>query len=91
IVNGRVIPEDYLSLIEAHELKQGRFNVRVQQALGLIDFISEEVNGDNRLIVITNDIHQFKQQLIEEDYQAIKSRVFVYEIRESEIIEHLLN
>src|SRR5690606_873052 len=59
IVNGRVIPEDYLSLIDAHELKQGRFNVRVQQALGLIDFISEEVNGDNRLIVITNDIHQF--------------------------------
>src|SRR5699024_10629386 len=58
---GRIIPEDYFSIIEEHELKQGRFNVRVHRAFGLVDFISEEVDGDNRLIVITNDIHQFKQ------------------------------
>lgn len=91
IESGRVIPEDYLSMVEAHEFEQGRLNVRVQQAFGLVDLISEEADGESRLIVVTNDIHQFKQQLIEEDYHAIKSRVFVYEVRGEQIIEHQLN
>lgn len=89
--NGRVIPEDYLSKIEDYEIGQGRINVRVQQAFGLVDFISEEADGESRLIVVTKNIHQFKEQLIEEDYYAIKSRVFVYEVREKQIIEHQLD
>jgi superfamily II DNA or RNA helicase len=87
----RVIPEDYFSLIEEHELRQGRVSVRVQQALGLVDFISEEVDGKNRLIVVTKDIQLFKQQLVEEDYKLIKSRVFVYEVTDNKITEYRLD
>lgn len=89
--NSRVIPEDYLEMIEDYELRQGRINVRVQQAFGLVDYISEEADGESRLIVVTDDIHRFKEQLIEEDYNAIKNRVFVYEVREKQIIEHQLD
>lgn len=88
---GRVIPEDYLSMVEEYELKQGRLNVRMQQAFGLVDFISEEADGESRLIVVTEDIYQFKLQLVEEDYQMIRSNVFVYEVVEKQIIEHQLD
>lgn len=90
IVNGRVVPEDYLQMIEDYELKQGRLNVQVQEAFGLIDIISEDMDGENRLIVVTNDIYQFKQQFVEEDYDSIKSRVYIYEIIENQIEEHQL-
>ncbi|GEL78692.1 DEAD/DEAH box helicase [Tenuibacillus multivorans] len=86
--NGRVVPEDYLNLIEDYELNHGRMNVRTQPAFGLVDFISEEADGESRLIVVTDDIHSFKEQLIEEDYEPIKSRVYVYEILGTDVTEH---
>ncbi|UCZ53202.1 DEAD/DEAH box helicase [Bacillus shivajii] len=88
--NGRVVPEDYFNLIEDYEMKHGRMNVRTQPAFGLVDFMSEEADGESRLIVVTNDIHLFKQQLVEEDYEPIKSRVYVYEMINNEITEHRL-
>ena len=88
--SGRVIPEDYLSMVEEYELNQGRLNVRVQQAFGLVDFISEEADGESRLIVVTENIHQLKQHMVEEDYQMIRRNVFVYEVVEKQIIEHEL-
>uniref|UniRef100_UPI0038620D64 DEAD/DEAH box helicase n=1 Tax=Lentibacillus songyuanensis TaxID=3136161 RepID=UPI0038620D64 len=90
VANGRVVPEDYLPIIEDYELQQGRLNVKEQQAFGLVDFISEEVDGENRLIVVTNDLHQFQQQLVKEDYETIKSRLFIYELIENQITEHRL-
>lgn len=43
--SGCVIPEDYLSIVEEYEINQSRLNVRKQAAFGLVDFISEEVDG----------------------------------------------
>lgn len=87
---GRVIPEDYLSMVEEYELKQGRLNVRMQQAFGLVDFISEEADGDSRLIVVTNDLHQFQQQLVEEDYKAFKHKIYIYLVVNNQITEYRL-
>ncbi|WP_407272656.1 DEAD/DEAH box helicase [Radiobacillus sp. PE A8.2] len=90
VETGRVIPEDYLTIIEEHELNKGRLNVRMQQAFGLVDFISEEADGESRLIVVTNDIHRIKQQLSEEDYKPIINRVYVYAYTGYEIVEYQL-
>lgn len=54
----------------------------------MIDFISEEIDGESRLIIVTNDINQIQRQLVEEDYEAIKSKVYVYEIVDNKVIEH---
>lgn len=91
VSNGRVIPQDFLSLIEEYELKSGRLNVQLQPAFGLVDFISEDVEGGNRLIVVTSDLFQFKQQLVLEDYRDMAERVFVYELIEHGIKEHKLD
>ena len=85
---GRVISDDYLHVIEEYELSQGRMNVRKQPSYGLIDFISEEIDGESRLIIVTNDINQIQRQLVEEDYEAIKSKVYVYEIVDNKVREH---
>ncbi|MBM7541297.1 hypothetical protein [Amphibacillus cookii] len=37
VSNGRVVPEDYLPIIEDYELQRGRLNVKVQQSFGLVD------------------------------------------------------
>ncbi|MBU9710541.1 DEAD/DEAH box helicase [Evansella tamaricis] len=86
----RIIPEDYLPMIESYELKQGRLNVTVQPAFGLVDFISEETDGENRLILVTNDYYHLKKQLVEEDYDPIKSRVYIYEVKEKQMTEYQL-
>ncbi|MGY4691003.1 helicase-related protein [Salibacterium sp. K-3] len=90
MISARVIPEDFFSLIESYELSRGRVNVKLRSALGLVDFTSEEVDGESRLIIATTDLYQFKQQLVEEDYESIKNRVFIYEIWDGRIIEHRL-
>lgn len=90
INNCRIVPEDYLTFIKDYELKQGRINIRTQPAFGLVDFISEEVDGESRLIVVTNDVYQFKQHMIKEDYEPIKTRIHVYEVTKEDIIEHHL-
>ena len=69
-------------------MSQGRVNVRKQPSFGLIDFISEEADGESRLIVVTNDIKQFQRQSVEGDYEAIKSKVYVYEIVDNKVREH---
>lgn len=87
----RIIPEHYLEKVTEYELGQGRLNVRPQPALGLVDFISEEADGESRLIVVTDDIYQFKKQFVWEDYQVIQGRVFIYDITENRISEHQLS
>ncbi|WP_163530745.1 DEAD/DEAH box helicase [Halobacillus ihumii] len=91
VSNGRILPEDFLSLIEKYELENGRLNVQVQPAFGIVDFISEEVDGENKLVVVTDDLYQFKQQLVLEDYGDIAERVYVYEVMQHGIIEHKLD
>jgi superfamily II DNA or RNA helicase len=91
IDNGRIIPDDYIHIIENYEIGQGRINIRKQSALGLIDFISEETDGESRLIIVTPDIYQLKQNLVKEDYQGIKSRIFVYEVKNDDVVEYQID
>lgn len=87
----RIIPEDYFDMIEAYELSQGRVNTKIKPAFGLVDFVSEEADGESRLIIITPNIHVFKDTYVEEDYHSIRNRTIVYEVKDEEIIEYQLN
>lgn len=86
----RIIPEHYLEKVTEYELGQGRLNVRPQPALGLVDFISEEADGESRLIVVTDDIDTFMDQLIPGDHTAISNRMYVYGMIGDRIIEYRL-
>jgi len=86
----RIIPGDYFDMIEAYELSQGRVNTEIKPAFGLVDFVSEEADGESRLIIVTPDIYVFKDTYIEEDYHSIKNRTIVYEVKGDEIIEYEL-
>src|SRR5699024_9615290 len=49
---GRIIPDEYKEFIEDYELSEGRLNVRAQAAFGLVDFISEDLEGELRFIIM---------------------------------------
>ncbi|SDK32497.1 DEAD/DEAH box helicase [Lacicoccus qingdaonensis] len=77
---GRIIPERYKEFIEDYELGEGRLNVRAQAAFGLVDFISEDLDGELRFIIVTPNVYQLREHIVVDDYEEFKERLFVYEV-----------
>jgi SNF2 family DNA or RNA helicase len=85
---GRVIPAHYKEILEEYEYGEGRVNVRTQKAFGLVDFISENLDGELRFIIVTPNLYQLREHMVLEDYEEIKDRTYVYEIREETVEEY---
>ena len=87
---GRIIPEKYKEFIEDYEFGEGRLNVRAQAAFGLVDFISEDLDGELRFIIVTPNVDQLREYIVVGDYEDIKDRVFVYEVRGNKLSLRIL-
>lgn len=82
----RVLPFEYEGLVRDYELRNGRTNVKVQHAYGLVDFVSEDVDGEIRFIILSsNDKQALTLNL--QDYSAIIERVWIYNIQNGDIIK----
>lgn len=85
----RVVTTDYVDVIKQYEYYNGRLNIREKKAFGLVDFTSEEAEGNTRFILVTPSLKALDEQIIIEDYKEIKVSVFIYVLENGQIIEEI--
>lgn len=85
----RVIPTDYLEMIKTYEHSNGRLNVREKNAYGLVDFTSEETEGNARFILLTTSLKALDEQIILEDYRELNASVYVYVLDGEKVVEEV--
>jgi superfamily II DNA or RNA helicase len=73
--NWRVFPTDVKMIVELHEENSGR-TARIQPALGLADFYSEDPEGNKRFIVIAKSIPTTIENI--GDYADIIEDCYIY-------------
>ncbi|MED3382669.1 helicase-related protein [Bacillus tropicus] len=73
--NWRVFPTDVRILIELHEENAGR-TVRIQPALGLVDFYSEDSEGNKRFILMAKSLPIAIDNI--GDYAEIIDECYIY-------------
>lgn len=85
----RIIPKDYAEVIKQYEYDNGRLNIREKKAYGLVDFTSEEAEGNTRFILVTPSLKALDEQIILEDYNDLNGSVYVYVLANGQIIEEI--
>ncbi|WP_026834101.1 DEAD/DEAH box helicase [Exiguobacterium undae] len=83
----RVIPKDFLEIVKNYEYQNGRLNIYAKNAFGLVDFMSEEADGNTRFILLTSSIKLLLQQLELNDYQELNGSVYVYFLQGKEVVK----
>lgn len=86
----RYIPHDVFETVKQYEYTQGRLNIRAKKAYGLIDFTSEETNGEIRFIICTPSLEQLAESIEYRDYVSLNGIVYVYVINDGELVEEAL-
>lgn len=81
----RVIASDYYDAVLQYEKANGRLNVKQHQNLGLVDFSSERFNGEERFIIIVNDLNATFSDEELEDLEDIKDKVYIYLVEQKKI------
>ncbi|RFU67465.1 DUF2075 domain-containing protein [Peribacillus saganii] len=85
----RVIPKDFIEVVKEYEYQNGRLNIRVKNAFSLVDFTSEEAEGNTRFILLTPSLELLSQQLELNDYQELNGSVYVYVVKQHNIVEEV--
>lgn len=85
----RIIPADYIEIVKEYEYSHGRLNVREKNAYGLVDFTSEEAEGNARFILLTTSLKALDEQIILEDYRELNGSVYIYVLGDKQIIEEI--
>lgn len=86
----RVIAEDYIEIIAQYEKMHGRKIVKTFDNLSLVDFYSERYNGEERFIILVNNVnYAFSEEYIE-DLKHIIDKAYVYSISDDGIVENKL-
>jgi len=85
----RIIPKDYLEIVKQYEYQNGRLNIQEKKAFGLVDFTSEEADGNTRFILVTPSLKSLDEQLILEDYQELNGSLYIYVLRNQNNIEEI--
>lgn len=85
----RIIPTDYAEVIKKYEYGNGRLNIREKKAYGLVDFTSEEAEGNTRFILVTPSLKTLDEQIIIEDYKELNGSVYIYVLENGQIIEEI--
>jgi superfamily II DNA or RNA helicase len=73
----RLFPSDYVDLIKRYEISNGRPNVKVFDVFSLVDFYSEDADGEGRFIIVLKSIHK-KEMFNVADYASISNHTYVY-------------
>lgn len=81
----RVLASDYYEAVLEYEKANGRLNVKQHQNLGLVDFSSERFNGEERFIILVNDLNATFSDEELEDLEDIKDKVYVYLVEQKNI------
>jgi SNF2 family DNA or RNA helicase len=87
--NSRYIPIDFLESVKQYEYAHGRLNIRAKKAYGLIDFTSEETNGDTRFIIVSTSLESLMKSMQMDDYSSLNGSVYVYVLQEKEVVEEI--
>lgn len=85
----RIIPADYVDVVKQSEYGNGRLNIREKKAYGLVDFTSEEADGNTRFILVTPSLKALDEQIILEDYKELNGSVYIYVLQQGKIIEEI--
>lgn len=85
----RIIPADYVDVVKQYEYDNGRLNIREKKAYGLVDFTSEEVDGNTRFILVIPSLKALDDQIILEDYKELNGSVYMYVLQQGKIIEEI--
>lgn len=85
----RIIPADYVDVVKQYEYDNGRLNIREKKAYGLVDFTSEEADGNTRFILVTPFLKALDDQIILEDYKELNGSVYIYVLQQGKIIEEI--
>lgn len=88
--NYRLIPSDYTIVIEEYESSHGRTNVKELNALGLVDFYSESIDGEPRYIILTEDPYLELSLEHRMDLGDMINKVVVYYVNRYHVIREML-
>lgn len=74
-------------MIAAHEKEHGRRLVKQYDNLGLVDFFSERLNGEERFIILTDKPDFMLSEANVEDLNSIIDNTYFYLVNGEEIEE----
>ncbi|PGQ79702.1 DEAD/DEAH box helicase [Priestia megaterium] len=82
----RIFPTDYKNMIQFYEVKHKRNHIRIYPAFSLVDFMSEDDQGNVRFIIVVDkeNISFSKKHL--EDLKQLENPVYVYFVCRNEVI-----
>ncbi|PEK99505.1 DEAD/DEAH box helicase [Bacillus sp. AFS017336] len=83
----RVLAKDYYKIVNEYERANGRLNVKMFDNLGLVDFYSERFNGEERYIILTENLNFYPDEFYLEDLHSILEKVFIYIVSNGEVIK----
>jgi len=84
---GRIISTDYIEVINEYEKVNRRRNVKAYAPFGLVDFYSEQLNGEERFIILTNKKEFFLDEEYIEDLYEILEWTYIYFIENGKVVE----
>lgn len=85
----RVFPKDYQDVVERYEFSQGRNNVTMMNAFGLVDFYSERLNGEPRYIIVSERQELGFSEEYLEDLKILQGKVFVYVMGDGVVVNEI--
>ncbi|MEH7163490.1 DEAD/DEAH box helicase [Priestia megaterium] len=83
----RLFSNDYKKIVETYELENGRKNVKMYSALSLVDFISEDGEGNPRFIILTDKEAVSMSENHMSDLGELIEQTYLYIVRGSMVIE----
>jgi superfamily II DNA or RNA helicase len=83
----RIFPHDWLDIVKEYEAGVGRINVRAFDALGLVDFYSENYNGESKFIILgKEDMPSLSKEHLQ-DLLEIKEHTYIYVCKSDRIVK----
>lgn len=87
-INKRLMVKEYKELVDKYENDNRRCNFNVQKQFGLVDFYSEDSNGEPRYILLIDDLAFMLNEDHKKDLVPIIDKLYFYYVNENnKIIE----
>ncbi|MGG4042786.1 helicase-related protein [Bacillus smithii] len=83
----RLLSIDYKELVERYEQANGRKNVKIYPALSLVDFMSEDEQGNPRFIILTNNKTMTLPKQHLKDLSDLSGCIYLYLIENGEVTQ----
>ncbi|PFA22239.1 helicase [Bacillus cereus] len=83
----RLLSSDYIEMITEYEKIKHRKNVKVYSNLSLIDFMSEDENGNPRCIILTADERFTLSLNHQQDLEELPFDVYTYVIQNNQVVK----